>query len=91
MISKFDHLFSSKKMINRENSIGKTNYNCYFFEKYEKCEKIHKNRVLASYHVFWFEFQSEAFCSRRGEFFYRYQEIDNANRSSTWRLSGIPL
>ena len=49
MISKFEHLFFSKKLINRQNPIGKTNYNWIFLEKYEKYEKIHKNRVLASY------------------------------------------
>ena len=51
MISKFDHLFFSKKMIKRENPIGKTKVNRFFLEKYEKCEKIHKKRVLAPYHI----------------------------------------
>ena len=36
-------------MIKRENPIGKTKVNRFFLEKYEKCEKIHKKRVLASY------------------------------------------
>ena len=49
MISKFDHLFFSKKMIKRENPKGKTKVNRIFLEKYEKCEKIHKKRVLAPY------------------------------------------
>ena len=49
MISKFDHLFFSKKMIKRENPIGKTKVNRFFLEKYEKCEKIHEKRVLAPY------------------------------------------
>ncbi len=49
MISKFDHLFFSKKMIKRENHIGKTKVNRFYLEKYEKCEQIHKKRVLAPY------------------------------------------
>ena len=36
-------------MIKRENPIGKTKVNRFFLEKYEKCEKIHKKRVLAPY------------------------------------------
>ena len=49
MISKFDNLFFSKKIINRENHIRKIKVNRNFLEKYEKYEKIHKKRVLAPY------------------------------------------
>ena len=38
-------------MSKRENTIGKTKVNRFFLEKYEKCEKIHKKRVLAPYFI----------------------------------------